>query len=54
MNLFFTKVFVIPEIRRLCPVLSLQDLLVELQTKTLVGSSHIEKIRLNTVISIAG
>ena len=43
MNLLFTKVFVIPEIRRLYPVLSLQDLLVELQTKTLVGSSHIEE-----------
>lgn len=43
MNLLFTKVFVIHKIRRLCPVLSLQHLLVELQTKTLVGSSHIEE-----------
>ena len=43
MNIFLNLLFINELVFRLYPVLSLQDLLVELQTKTLVGSSHIEE-----------
>lgn len=42
-ELFIHKSICYSRIRRLRPVFSLQNLLVELQTKTLVGSSHIEE-----------